>query len=789
MKERQYAPIWKYIVVLLQIILTVIFMMSVFLLSSLMSKKMLDTNDIRNENFLDSGCYAELFEQKTDELISFLMLRNKFEVNGEYEPEKLINVMEYSKGVTLSDQISNNQEETALDIQEAVAIEGESNESYYSEEEYIEKQNEKKRLTLVSHYKLTELISWSKKGCTKNNGILVEEYLPVSGTSIAESLHDGEITLEQATIIYTALEATLSVIGEEETAYKKGLNEFQAEESNLTYAYSENGELVYSNVAIEEDFLAYARSEGSYLYYNDDDLKFRTNINGVKDYFYNSLDNMLTGIGNGAKLMIAVNTNFEYQDDFLSAKKDYELLHPWVMRSIVIMVISLFGWVITIVYLTTVAGITKRNGQIHLNLFDRLKTELFFGGYVLLNVAFFSILLGISQNNWDIPGLLVMVGVGTFVIDSVFLLFYLSVVRRVKAGTLWENSLIFWVSRSVTRLIHTWKSSIRAITVFGFGTLLLLFLAYESFAQKSVLAIAVLFMLIIAIGIEYLRGGVQQQEIMEGIEKITDGDLAYKLPLDNLHGDNRELAQAVNSIGDGLRFAVEDSTKKERMKADLITNVSHDIKTPLTSIINYVNLLKAEKIENERLKDYINILDEKSQRLRQLTEDLVEASRISSGNITLQMSEINLVELIYQTGGEFNEKFEEKKLTTITKLPKESAIIMADGRRIWRVVENLYNNVAKYALENTRVYVTMEKSEEDVCFSIKNISEQQLNVETVDLTERFIRGDEARTTEGSGLGLSIARNLTTLMGGQFEIELDGDLFTVSITFPLVKEIS
>ena len=284
----------------------------------------------------------------------------------------------------------------------------------------------------------------------------------------------------------------------------------------------------------------------------------------------------------------------------------------------------------------------------------------------------------------------------------------------------------------------------------------------------------------------YLRDVVGKQEIIKGIEKITSGDVSYKLPLDNLHGDNIEMAKAVNRIGDGIHNAVDESTKNERMKADLITNVSHDIKTPLTSIINYVNLLKMEPITDKRIKDYIFILDEKSQRLKQLTEDLVEASRISSGNITLQMTKINLVELIYQTGGEFNEKFEQKDLTTITKLPKEAAWIMADGRRIWRVVENLYNNVAKYAMAHTRVYVTMEKSEHTVCFSVKNISEQPLTVDSTELTERFIRGDESRTTEGSGLGLSIAQNLTTLMGGTFDIELDGDLFTVSITFPLVE---
>ena len=235
---------------------------------------------------------------------------------------------------------------------------------------------------------------------------------------------------------------------------------------------------------------------------------------------------------------------------------------------------------------------------------------------------------------------------------------------------------------------------------------------------------------------------------------------------------------------------VMDSTKNERMKADLITNVSHDIKTPLTSIINYVNLIKLEHIDNERVNGYIRILDAKSQRLKQLTEDLVETSRITSGNVKLDMQKIDLVELIYQTAGEFNEKFEAKELTIVTKLPKTEVMILADGRQLYRVIENLYNNVAKYALEKTRVYVDVHVLEEKVTFSIKNVSERSLALENSnagDLTERFIRGDASRTTEGSGLGLSIAKSLTQLMGGIFFIGVDGDLFKASITFPMYRE--
>ena len=278
-----------------------------------------------------------------------------------------------------------------------------------------------------------------------------------------------------------------------------------------------------------------------------------------------------------------------------------------------------------------------------------------------------------------------------------------------------------------------------------------------------------------------LRKAVEQYQIRLGVEKIRDGALSGKIDIEQLHGEEKSLAEAINNIGEGLLHAVDDSTKNERMKADLITNVSHDIKTPLTSIINYVNLMKLEKIDNERVQGYIKILDEKSQRLKQLTADLVEASKISSGNVKLDMQVI-----VYQPSGEFNEKFEQKELTSVTKLPKTAVLIRADGRQLYRVIENLYNNVAKYALEKTRVYVDIAYVEEKVVFSIKNVSEHSLareNSNAGDLTERFIRGDSSRTTEGSGLGLSIAKSLTVLMGGVFDIKVDGDLFKASITFP------
>ena len=256
--------------------------------------------------------------------------------------------------------------------------------------------------------------------------------------------------------------------------------------------------------------------------------------------------------------------------------------------------------------------------------------------------------------------------------------------------------------------------------------------------------------------------------IMDGLKKISDGELQYKIKTDTLTGKQKVMAEYINNIGSGLDAAVENSLKKERMQTELITNVSHDIKTPLTSIINYVNLIKLEHIDNERVNGFISgSWMPKSQRLKQLTEDLVETSRITSGNVKLDMQKIDLVELIYQTAGEFNEKFEAKELTIVTKLPKTEVMILADGRQLYRVIENLYNNVAKYALEKTRVYVDVHVLEEKVTFSIKNVSERSLALENSnagDLTERFIRGDASRTTEGSGLGAFHCKESDTAYG-------------------------
>ena len=222
------------------------------------------------------------------------------------------------------------------------------------------------------------------------------------------------------------------------------------------------------------------------------------------------------------------------------------------------------------------------------------------------------------------------------------------------------------------------------------------------------------------------------------------------------------------------------------MKTDLITNVSHDIKTPLTSIINYVHLLDQEELENEKAQGYVKILEEKSNRLKILVDDLVEASKLSSGTIKLTKTKINLTELIRQSLGEYEEKFEDKKLNIVTNFPEDEVYIFADGRKMWRLLENLYGNIYKYALANTRVYIDANIVGSKVRVEVKNISESQLNFNSDQLTERFIRGDVSRSTEGSGLGLSIAQSIVENHGGTFDIILDGDLFKVIFVMDLIK---
>ena len=579
---------------------------------------------------------------------------------------------------------------------------------------------------------------------------------------------------------------------EENRRYLQYTNEFKSGESNFCYWYR-IGEAWYTNQPDTKEgqefdveaVLMEAKTMGNYLIYDLVDKEFGTDINGMADYFFGGGNQMLWS-ADDMTLIIGIDTELSAEDDIYEASREYEQLHPWIKVCIFSGLVSLMGWIISLVYLTLATGRRTGEEKIHLNPIDKIKTEILVAAFIFMMAELVILIAKVNSEEWAVYGIIVASGTVSLVIDGLFLIFYLSMVRRMKVEMLWETSVACWLERGIRKVFARQKTTVRVLLLFAGHMAVCFILAVGAFYYRSMTALVLLLLFSAGECYMILRKAVEQYQIRLGVEKIRDGALSGKIDIEQLHGEEKSLAEAINNIGEGLLHAVDDSTKNERMKADLITNVSHDIKTPLTSIINYVNLMKLEKIDNERVQGYIKILDEKSQRLKQLTADLVEASKISSGNVKLDMQVIDLVELVYQTSGEFNEKFEQKELTIVTKLPKTAVLIRADGRQLYRVIENLYNNVAKYALEKTRVYVDIAYVEEKVVFSIKNVSEHSLareNSNAGDLTERFIRGDSSRTTEGSGLGLSIAKSLTVLMGGVFDIKVDGDLFKASITFP------
>ena len=565
---------------------------------------------------------------------------------------------------------------------------------------------------------------------------------------------------------------------EENRRYLQYTNEFKSGESNFCYWYR-IGEAWYTNQPDTKEgqefdveaVLMEAKTMGNYLIYDLVDKEFGTDINGMADYFFGGGNQMLWP-ADDMTLIIGIDTELSAEDDIYEASREYEQLHPWIKICIFCGLVSLMGWIISLVYLTLATGRRTEEEKIHLNPIDKIKTEILVAAFIFMMVELVILITKVNSEEWAVYGIIVASGTVSLVIDGLFLIFYLSMVRRMKAEMLWETSVACWLERGIRKVFARQKTTVRVLLLFAGHMAVCFILAVGAFYYRSMTALVLLLLFSAGECYMILRKAVEQYQIRLGVEKIRDGALSGKIDIEQLHGEEKSLAEAINNIGEGLLHAVDDSTKNERMKADLITNVSHDIKTPLTSIINYVNLMKLEKIDNERVQGYIKILDEKSQRLKQLTADLVEASKISSGNVKLDMQVIDLVELVYQTSGEFNEKFEQKELTIVTKLPKTAVLIRADGRQLYRV--------------KTRVYVDISYVEEKVVFSIKNVSEHSLareNSNAGDLTERFIRGDSSRTTEGSGLGLSIAKSLTVLMGGVFDIKVDGDLFKASITFP------
>ena len=470
----------------------------------------------------------------------------------------------------------------------------------------------------------------------------------------------------------------------------------------------------------------------------------------------------------------------------------------------VIIVLGIFALIATIAFAISLICVTgrtaKKSPEVSLNFYDKLYGELWWAITIFV--------LGITASG-EISIFNVMLRdltVGTMVLFTslcvifafLVMLFVLSLCRRIKGRLIFRKCLcgrfVKWLWRrgkegiisaknNTFKKIKGSKRLILFYVIFSIINIVLVFICYDSISMSGLMFICFLLLQVIGlIAVIFLVKDTNR--LILGVDELVKGNLDYKIKTDEKIGIYKELANNMNHIGDGLKIAVETSLKDERMKTELITNVSHDLKTPLTSIINYIELLKKEEIESEDAKHYIEVLDGKAQRLKHLTEDLVEAAKATSGNIELNMMVIDFNELMSQALGEFEERFKEKELELIAGQPEEPVRIMADGRRLYRVLENVLQKGGGGAMPKTRVYIELLKQQEKAVFTIKNVSQAPLNISSEELMERFTRGDESRTTEGSGLGLSIAKDLTALQNGKFDIILDGDLFKVVIEFKL-----
>lgn len=640
-----------------------------------------------------------------------------------------------------------------------------------------------------------------------------EKYKPVGAESILELGNKEERWNGKINEAYNMLYHAVNNLGEQYDQYEGYDISLSEGDTNFYYLYVDvEDKYIYTN---KKEYAAYAdieeslediRKSGKYVIVKPKRADFETNID---------LDTVLwcdlIKYGGPTENFIYaayVDTKYPIKDEFYRENQLYERYGSSARRMVVWVILSMVVFIGCILWLVVTAGRSAEDEELHLNWFDCWKTELA-AAVVIFGWIVPTFAAGVSIGWGAIHSVVQTIG-GQFIADyselsnavpyiigysilgaftcSMFLIGLLSLVRRMKAKTVWKNSILKNIVQFVCLVFENMNSIWKTIIMFGAFVSVQMIAAMDIVFEGCIRGFSVFLVCAIDITafIYLVYRAVGKHRIKTGIERIADGEVDYVIPTDRLRGTQKEIAIKINSISEGLDAALEKSMRSERLKTDLITNVSHDIKTPLTSIINYVELLKQEKFEDPKIVRYIEVLEQKSQRLKTLTEDVVEASKVSSGNITLEYMKINFVEMIQQTSGEFEEKFAARELKEVLTLPDEDALIWADGRRTWRILENIYNNAAKYAMEGTRVYGDLEAGAQEVCFTLKNVSEQALNISADELTERFIRGDISRSTEGSGLGLSIAKTLTQMQGGSFELYLDGDLFKVTIVFPRVR---
>lgn len=488
------------------------------------------------------------------------------------------------------------------------------------------------------------------------------------------------------------------------------------------------------------------------------------------------------------KITLYLKEELPIKDQYTVAVAAVDFCYPRFTAFILFSAFNVLLLLLLCVFLCGGAGHKRGEDGVKVTSFDKIPLDIFTACFVFFGIFEFIILDEMAN-----AGTLLFLFIASFTVIADFallLLYVMSIAVRVKTDTLFKNTLVWIiisaVAKFVGRIFKKYNYIVKNIplvpqvtAVVGFLTLFNLILAL---ASQSFL-IVFLYIAEVAVLVPLTLGFViSLRKLQKASERIADGDFEYRTDTENLTGPLKSFGESLNNIGNGMQKAVNAKIKSERLKTELITNVSHDIKTPLTSIINYVDLLGKEKIESENAREYLDVLSRQSLRLKKLIEDLVEASKASTGNITMNPTPCELGVLLTQTVGEYEERAENNGLSIVLETESEPVTVMADGRHLWRIFDNLMNNICKYSMPGTRVYLSLKRFNNKAVVTFRNISKATLNVSSDELTERFVRGDSSRNTEGSGLGLSIAKSLVELQNGKMVLTLDGDLFKVLLTF-------
>lgn len=519
-----------------------------------------------------------------------------------------------------------------------------------------------------------------------------------------------------------------------------------------------------------------------------------------EDYYLDSNYTLLVNMGNTSPkttyqmvviLPQNVGTDWNSTDLYVQANTLLNFVYSMRYTALVTMFVSFIIGAAAFVFLMCAAGHRNGTDEIVTTVWDHLWLDVFAVGAVLAEVFVFYV-AAIFLINVDVaylPFILFVTAVATLCMGWLLLLFLLSFSVRVKLGKWWRHTLCYQLFRKIgqfARMIwenigFLWKVIlVMLVLAFFEGIGVLMFFNSDIALLLWLLEKLVLYPLV-------LWYCVQLNQLKNGTEKIAGGEPGYQISTKRMTGIFKEQGEQINHISDGMTHAIEERMKSERFKTELITNVSHDIKTPLTSIINYVDLLEKEELHNETAQEYLEVLERQSSRLKKLIEDLIEASKASTGNLPVHLERLEAGIFMTQTVGEFEEKTKEAGLDLVIEKPETPVYIMADSRHFWRVIDNLMNNICKYAQSGTRVYINLEVKEAQVSITFRNTSKYPLNISSDELMERFVRGDASRNTEGSGLGLSIANSLMDLMGGTFRLYVDGDLFKVVLGFAETAE--